>query len=198
MAWALLPLDSSLVTKLGTEELSDFTEAVWVIRGPAIHTHQDQESQLPTPAWMLLCRAHKAPWRTGVWGHERPSLALTGSWQCGCHLEPVESKPPKEADRPLARRFLLGLRVSEFKALPSEGVSKRLARPWALGAAASSGAFEPLCHHSPLSWPVAGSRPEKGKGRGRLCAGLCVWFSLAGASLGLSFVFPHFNEKGDG
>lgn len=66
VAWALLPLDSSLVTKLGTEELSDFTEVVWVIRGPAIHTHQDQESQLPTPARMLLCRAHKAPCSQGT------------------------------------------------------------------------------------------------------------------------------------
>lgn len=47
-------------------------------------------------------------------------------------MEPVESKPPKEADRPLARRFLPGLRVSEFKALPSEGVSERAPGP-ALG-----------------------------------------------------------------
>lgn len=39
-------------------------------------------------------------------------------------MEPVESKPPKEADCPLARRFLSGLRVSEFKALPSERGSK--------------------------------------------------------------------------
>lgn len=134
----------------------------------------------------------------GIRGHERLSLALTGGCQCGCHLEPVESKSLKEADRPLARRFLPGLRVSEFKALPSK---QGWPGPWALGAAASSGAFETLCYHNPLSWPLAGSRPEKEKGkhgRGRLCAGLCVWFSLTGASPGLSFVFPHFNEKGDG
>lgn len=33
-----------LVTKLGTEELSDFTETLWVPRGPAIHTHWAQRA----------------------------------------------------------------------------------------------------------------------------------------------------------